>query len=72
MSIVREIHIEAVNKSVNQLIDVCLRQKEVVIDYMYQKIKAEDWHAVADAAMDIRDLEAEMKGYKNCLEMNVE
>lgn len=29
--------------------------------YMIQKIKARDWHGVADAAMDIREFEAELK-----------
>jgi hypothetical protein len=33
-------------------------QKEVLIQYLYVKIAQEDWHGVADAAMDIRELEA--------------
>ena len=30
-------------------------------DYLIVKVKVKDWHAVADAAMDIRELEAKIK-----------
>ena len=29
-----------------------------LVNYIMLKVKAKDWHAVADAAMDIRELEA--------------
>lgn len=29
-----------------------------LVSYIHLKVKAKDWHAVADAAMDIRELEA--------------
>lgn len=32
--------------------------KKVLIDYMYGRIDLEDWHGVADAANDLRELEA--------------
>ena len=32
-----------------------------LIDYIFVKIETKDWHAVEDAASDIRDLEAEKK-----------
>ena len=35
-----------------------VRQKRVLVDYMQVKIEQEDWHGVADAAMDIREMEA--------------
>ena len=35
-----------------------VKQKEILIQYLYVKIAQEDWHGVADAAMDIRELEA--------------
>lgn len=35
---------------------------EIMLAYLKLKIENEDWHGVADAAMDIRDLEAEKKG----------
>jgi hypothetical protein len=36
-----------------------------MVEYMQLKIQAEDWHAVADAAMDIREIESEMKALKD-------
>lgn len=36
-----------------------------LIIYMEQKIDDRDWHGVADAAMDIRDLEAKKEVYKD-------
>jgi hypothetical protein len=33
-------------------------QKEVLIDYLHVMISLQDWHGVADVAMDLRELEA--------------
>ena len=30
-------------------------------EYLIMKVRVKDWHAVADAAMDIRELEAKIK-----------
>ena len=38
-------------------------QKETLIEYLCVKAEAEDRHAVADAAMDLRDLEAAKEVY---------
>lgn len=38
---------------------------EVMIAYLLLKVKQKDWHGVADAAMDIREMEARMKEKKN-------
>lgn len=32
-------------------------QRQVLIDYCQQKLYAGDWHGVADAAMDLRELD---------------
>ncbi len=32
--------------------------REILIAYLKIKIAVEDWHAVADAAMDLRELDA--------------
>lgn len=40
------------------------KQISSLIDYMRVKIDQGDWHAVADAAMDIRELEAKIKVYE--------
>ncbi len=36
------------------------RQRDVLIEYLTSKAAAYDWHAVADAACDLRELEARM------------
>ncbi len=38
-----------------------LQQKQHLIAYLWSKIKAEDWHAVQDAASDIREIEAKLE-----------
>lgn len=37
-------------------------QKAILLEYLKVKIALEDWHGVADVAMDLRELEA---SYKN-------
>lgn len=39
-------------------------QIESLVNYMRSKVDQRDWHAVADAAMDIRELEAKIKVYE--------
>lgn len=39
-------------------------QKKALIQYIYAKIVAEDWHGVSDAAMDIRELETKYSELK--------
>lgn len=36
-------------------------QRSVLIEYLQVMVARGDWHGVADAAMDIRELEAEQK-----------
>lgn len=48
---------------IKQKIEKLLAQKGKMVEYMLSKIEAEDWHAVADAAMDIREIEAEVRAY---------
>lgn len=38
-----------------------MSERDVLIAYMQMKISHGDWHAVADAAMDLRELEAKQK-----------
>ena len=33
-----------------------------VIEYLLAKAKEEDWHGVSDAANDLREIDAEVKG----------
>ena len=35
--------------------------KELLIKYLVMKVSEEDWHGVADAAMDLRELEVAIK-----------
>ena len=34
--------------------------RAMLIAYLLSKVKAGDWHAVADASMDLRELEAKL------------
>lgn len=43
------------------MIEELEEQKRALIAYLISKVKAEDWHAVADAAMDLREVEALLK-----------
>jgi hypothetical protein len=40
-------------------------QKEILLEYMQVMIALQDWHGVADVAMDLRELEAKHKGITN-------
>jgi len=38
-----------------------LVRKNFMIEYLKLKVTEEDWHGVADAAMDLREIEVELK-----------
>jgi len=38
--------------------------RPILIKYLEQKFKAEDWHGVQDAASDLRDLDCELDGLR--------
>lgn len=38
-----------------------LKQREVLITYLEMKTEVEDWHAVSDAACDLRELDVRLK-----------
>lgn len=40
--------------------DHLTEQRQGLITYLTAKVKAADWHAVADAAMDLREIEAQI------------
>lgn len=44
----------------NRQIGDLRREREVIVTYLLAKQQAEDWHAVADAAMDLRELDAKL------------
>lgn len=37
-------------------------QRRIMLEYLQLMIAREDWHGVADAAMDLREMEAETRG----------
>jgi len=37
-------------------------QREVLKSYLRMKTDAEDWHGVSDAANDLREIDAELRG----------
>jgi hypothetical protein len=46
-------------------------QKEILLEYMQVMIALQDWHGVADVAMDLRELEAKHKGEENGAEKEI-
>jgi len=42
-------------------IDDLKKQREILIEYLINKVKAGDFHAVQDAASDIREINAMLK-----------
>ena len=39
-----------------------LEKRYRLIEYLKMKVESEDWHGVADAANDLRELDAEHRG----------
>lgn len=37
-------------------------QRRIMLEYLQLMIARNDWHGVADAAMDLREMEAEQRG----------
>lgn len=46
-----------------EMIEKLEEQRKQLIAYLLSKVSAEDWHAVQDAASDIRELEARLEIY---------
>lgn len=42
-------------------------RRKILIDYLRMKIEMQDWHGVADAANDLRELDAEYRGQQNAV-----
>ena len=42
-----------------------IAQRDTLVEYINMKVLQEDWHGVADAAMDLRDLDAFESGIKH-------
>lgn len=45
-------------------VDALNAEREQLIAYLLAKVKAEDWHAVQDAASDIREIDAKLSVMK--------
>lgn len=41
-------------------LDELRKQREEMIIYLNMKVRAQDWHGVADAAMDLREIDAKL------------
>lgn len=41
-----------------------LKQRDRLIEYLKLKTDMQDWHGVADAAMDLREIDAKIETYK--------
>lgn len=53
-------------------IDTLLHERDRMEDYLKLKTEKKDWHAVADAAMDLRELEVELNIYRTYEKINQE
>lgn len=42
-------------------------RKKIYLEYLKMKIAEEDWHGVADCAMDLREIEVEIKMTPECI-----
>jgi len=42
------------------MLEILLRQKKSMVEYLLLKVEQEDWHGIADAAMDIREIVAKI------------
>lgn len=40
--------------------DMLIKRRDIVIADLLAKAEAEDWHGVADAAMDLREIDAQL------------
>lgn len=45
------------------------QSKKLMVSYLQLKLSEEDWHGVADAAMDLRDIEAKLLMLKEKIEV---
>lgn len=48
--------INELNKQLAQELSKLIKQKQGMVEYLELKLSQEDWHGVADAAMDIREI----------------
>lgn len=42
-----------------------LGRRELLIAYLMENVREEDWHGCADACMDLREVDAELRGLKH-------
>jgi len=52
---------QVINETINNTIKQLQNQQDRMIDYLKLKVQEEDWHGVADAAMDIREIVAQKR-----------
>lgn len=48
-------------EKISEAIGLLLQNKQGMKDYLLLKLQEEDWHAVQDAASDIRDIESAIR-----------
>lgn len=50
---------------VNKVMTDLENERESLIRYLQMKVNTQDWHGVADAAMDLRDVDSALKTIKD-------
>lgn len=54
--------VEKVYKESGDMIRMSLLEdREILVVYLKMKTRVEDWHAVADASMDIREIDSKLE-----------
>jgi hypothetical protein len=48
--------INELNEQLTRELSKLIKQKQGMVEYLELKLSQEDWHGVADAAMDIREI----------------
>lgn len=58
-----------IKEQILQMVDDLKVRRVTMIEYLLLKVKERDWHGVADAAMDLRDIESELIGIEGVEEL---
>ena len=56
--------------NLRRMIEEKKKERQDMISYLLLKVKTEDFHGVADAANDIREIDSEIKGMVKAYELS--
>lgn len=71
---IRPLNLREETMTVKEMKKLLNDEKATLVAYLYKKVETQDWHGVADAAMDIRDVEAQLvllnQAESGCLQLS--